>query len=142
MKYEFASPAWLAAIHGIISERASSLMKETPALRMSICEVFTGAPRHLADDAGRIVWSCVIEEGVVDFRLAERDDTRFKVTVDYAAVLPLGRFDAKGDPERQTELSRMSAELIERGVMKIVGTRDSDPRAMPSVHDAIARLTA
>jgi hypothetical protein len=142
MRYEFASPGWLAAIHGIISERAGQLIKETAGLRMSICEVFTDAPSHLADDAGRIVWSCVIDDGVVDFRLAERDDTRFKVTVDYAAVLPLGRFDTKGDPERQTELSRMSAELIEKGVMKVMGTRDSDPRAMPSVHDSIAKLTA
>jgi hypothetical protein len=56
-------------------------------------------------------------------------------------VLPLGQFDTRGDPDRQTELSHMSADLIERGVMHIVGTRDSDPRAMPSVHDAIARLT-
>jgi|ERR1700723_2440751 hypothetical protein len=142
MKYEFASPAWLAAIHGIISERAAWLIKDTPDLRMSICEVFTGAPAHLADQAGKIVWSCVIDGAGVDFRLAERDDVRFKVTVAYAAVLPLGRFDTKGDPERRVELSRMSADLIERGVMKIVGARDADPRAMPSVHDAIARLTA
>ncbi len=141
MKYEFASPAWLAAIHGIISERAARLMRETPDLRMSICEVFTDAPAHLANAGGRIVWSCVIDSGVVDFRLAERDDVRFKVTIDYAAVLPLGQFDTKGDPERQAELSRMSADLIDRGVMKIVGQRDSDPRAMPSVHDAIAQLT-
>jgi len=109
---------------------------------MSICEVFTNAPAHLADETGKITWSCVIDAGVVDFRPADRDDVRFKVTVDYPAVLPLGQFDTKGDPERQTELSRMSAELIERGLMKIVGTRDSDPRAMPSVHDAIAKLTA
>jgi hypothetical protein len=141
MKYEFASPAWLAAIHGIISERAAQMMKQTPGLRMSICEAFTDAPPHLADVAGKIVWSCVIDDGVVDFRLAQRDDVRFKVAVDYAAVLPLGQFDTKGDPARQAELSRMSADLIERGVMKIVGQRDSDPRAMPSVHDAIARLT-
>jgi hypothetical protein len=141
MKYEFASPTWLAAIHGIISERAAWLMKETPELRMSICEVFTDAPAHLANEGGKIVWSCVIEGGVVDFRLTERDDVRFKVTVDYEAVLPLGQFDTKGDPERQAELSQMSADLIERGVMRIVGRRDSDARAMPSVHDAIAQLT-
>src|SRR5580692_2542006 len=98
MKYEFASPAWLAAIHGIISERAASLAKQTPDLRMSICEVFTGAPGHLADAAGKITWSCVIDAGVVDFRPTERDDVRFKVTVDYQAVLPLGRFDTRGDP--------------------------------------------
>jgi hypothetical protein len=103
---------------------------------MSICEVFADAPSHLAGADGRVVWSCV-----VDFRLLERDDVRFKVTVDYEAVLPLGQFDTAGDAERAATLARMSADLIERGVMRIEGRRDNDPGAMPSVHDAIARLT-
>ena len=141
MKYEFASPTWLAAIHGLIAERAATLSQTVPNLHMSICEVFTRAPAHLADSAGQIAWSCVVNGGEVDFRLSERDDVDFKVIVDYAAVLPLGRYDSQGEPARRENLSRMSAALIEQGVMRIIGQRGSDPNVMPSVHDAIAQLT-
>jgi hypothetical protein len=141
MKYEFASPTWLAAIHGIISERAATLSQTVPSLHMSICEVFTEAPAHLADNAGQISWSCVVNGREVDFSVTARDDVDFKVVVDYAAVLPLGRYDSRGEPERREKLSGMSADLIERGVMRIIGQRGSDPNVMPSVHDAIAQLT-
>jgi hypothetical protein len=141
MKYAFASPGWLAAIHGLIAERASWEIKTKPSLRMSVCEVFLNAPPALARADGVIVWSCVIDGADIDFQLRERNDVHFKVLAEYDPILPLGRFDTKGDPARAAELAGMAAALIQSGAMKTIGQRVGDPQAMTSVHDAIARLT-
>jgi hypothetical protein len=142
MKYVFGSPGWLAAIHGIIAERAAWESKARPNLSMSVCEVFLNAPGGLANAEGaKIAWSCVVDGAHVDFQLRERDDLRFKVLAEYEALLPLGRYDTRGEPTRAVELARMAAELIGSGKMRTVGARVADPAAMTSVHDAIARLT-
>ncbi|MEI9988528.1 MAG: hypothetical protein WDM86_00685 [Rhizomicrobium sp.] len=142
VKYSFASPGWLAAIHGIIVERAAWESKTKPNLHMSICEVFYNAPPHLSDKDGKIAWSCVIAGGKVDFQLRERDDVRFKVLGDYEAIVPLGRFDTKGDPARAAELAALGAATRAAGKLRTIGQRPDDADAMTSVHDAIARLTA
>jgi hypothetical protein len=142
MKYVFGSPGWLAAIHGVIAERAAWELKAKPNLSMSICEVFLNAPRDLANaEGGKIAWSCVVDGPHIDFQLRERDDVRFKVIAEYEPLLPLGRYDTRAEPTRAAELARMAAELIASGKMRTVGERIADPAAMTSVHDAIARLT-
>ncbi len=141
MKYEFASPEWCAALHGLIAERAAWEVKSKPNLRMSICEVFTGAPARFADTDGNAAWSCVINDGRVDFQRRVRDDVRFKVVGDYAAILPLGRYDTRGDPARAAELAAMALKVRESGGMTVIGERLADPQAITSIHDAIARLT-
>jgi hypothetical protein len=105
--------------------------------------VFTGAPAHLADADGKLAWSCVVDGADVDFRTEARDDVRFKVIGDYAAILPLGRYDTRGDPARAAELAAMAAKVRESGGMRTIGARPAGPDAQPlsSVHDAIARLT-
>jgi hypothetical protein len=106
MKYEFASPAWCAAMHGLIAERVATEAKTRPDLVMSICEVFTDAPPHLADADGKVAWSCVVDGAEIDFRCSERDDVRVKVVGDYAAILPLGRYETRGDPDRAKDSRR------------------------------------
>ena len=141
MRYEFASPQWLAALHGIIVERADREAEVKPQLSMSICEVFTDAPARLAGPERRIVWSCVVQGGEIDFRLAERDDVRMKVVVPYDKVLALGRYDTRGDPARAAELAAIAAALRASGDMQTIGPHHPEPQAISSVHDAIARLT-
>lgn len=141
MKYEFASPQWIAALHGIIVERVARESAHKPSLTMSICEVYTDVPTRLAQGQPRIAWSCVVEGTDVDFRLTERDDVRMKVVVQYGAVLPLGRYDTKDDPTRAAELATLAAALLTSGQMQMIGGPSTDPQAMSSVHDAIARLT-
>ena len=141
MKYEFASREWCAALHGLIAERAAWEVKTKPNLAMSICEVFTDAPAHLADAGGKVAWSCVIEDGKVDFQTCERDDVKFKVFGDYTAILPLGQYDTRGDPERAAALGAMAAKVLESGGMRTTGERIANPQAITSIHDAIARLT-
>jgi hypothetical protein len=144
MKYEFASPAWCAAMHGLIAERVATEVKTKPDLALSICEVFTNAPPHMADADGKVAWSCVVDGANIDFRPSERDDVRFKVVGDYAAILPLGQYETRGEPDRARELAAMAAKVRESGAMTtITSGAPAKPDAQPltSVHDAIARLT-
>ncbi len=143
MKYEFASPGWMAFMHGMIAERLRRLESEAPGLSWSICEVFTDPPRRLSPDGSPLAWTCIVERGVlVAFETEERDDVEFKVFVDYETVVPLGRFDTRGEPERAAQLAALAAVARESGRMKVIGDRSKrDPR-IGDFHDAIAKVTA
>jgi hypothetical protein len=141
MSYEFASPGWTAFMHGMITANVARLGAEADGLRWSICEVFTDPPAHLSPSGAPIAWFCRVVGDQVTFGDGEIDDAEMKVTVDYAAVLPLGRYDTAGDPDRAAELARMSAGLVANGQLTRVGDRAArDPR-MPNLHDLIARVT-
>lgn len=142
MAYVFAGPGWMAFMHGLIVERVQRLKAEAPGIGWSICEVFTDPPEALSPDGEPIAWHCVVKDGEVRFGAHEIDDVEFKVIVDYTAVVPLGRYDTKGDPARRAELTAMSAALREAGKMQVIGDRSGrDPR-VGDFHDIIARVTA
>ena len=142
MKYRFASPGWMAFMHGMMVERAARLFTEAPEVGWSICEVFTDPPAELSPDGRPIAWHAIVRDGQVRFAATESDDVEFKVVVDYAAVLPLGRYDTQGRPERRAELTAMSQDLVRRGLMRVAGDRSGrDPR-IGDFHDRIARVTA
>lgn len=141
-QYEFASPQWIAFMHGMIVERVKRWKEDAPDLSWSICEVFTNPPEHLSPAGAPIAWSCIYNRGDLTFEASERDDVEFKVVVDYNAVLPLGRYDTAGCPARQKELADMAAHLRASGAMKVTGDRSQrDPR-VGDLHDLIARVTA
>lgn len=140
--YVFGSREWMAAFHGLVAERVAALAPANPDLTLSICEVFTNPPAALSPDGAPLAWSCVVSGGEVDFRPVARDDVAFKVVVDYDAVLPLGRYDTRGDPARAAELRAMGQALAASGKMTVTGVRASGPSALGSFHDAIAKLTA
>lgn len=142
MKYQFGSPEWLAFLHGILRERAESIGAGGVEVRFSMCEVFTDPPPAIANDRDRLVWSCVIEKGEVDFRLSERDDVYLKVVADYEACLPICRYDTEGDADRAAEMGAMMKALRDAGKLDIVTNDAAAPGNMPSVHDATARVTA
>jgi hypothetical protein len=142
MKYEFASREWCAALHGIIAERAAVEIKTKPNLTMSVCEVFSNAPAHLADKDGKLAWSAVVQGDKIDVRPAERDDVKVKVHADYQTCVPLGQFSTDGDPARAAKLQSMVAAAVAAGKLTFVGERAATPDSMTSIHDAIARLTA
>ncbi|MBI1198550.1 MAG: hypothetical protein GC203_11865 [Phenylobacterium sp.] len=142
VRYPFASPGWMAFMHGMIRERASRLFAEAPGVGWSICEVFTDPPPELSPTGRPIAWHVIVRDGEVSFGDTETDAAEIKIVADYAAVLPLGRFDTRGDPARAAELGAMSRDLIARGLMTVVGDRSRrDPR-IGDFHDAIARVTA
>jgi hypothetical protein len=142
MLYAFGSPGWMAFMHGLVVERVHRLRGEAPDIAWSICEVFTDPPRELSPNGAPLAWSCVVRDGAVQFEAADRDDVEFKVVVDYEAVVPLGRYDTRGDPDRRAELTGMSQALVASGKMRLVGDRSKrDPR-VGDFHDIIARVTA
>jgi hypothetical protein len=142
MKYAFASPGWIAFMHGMIVERVRRFQTEQPDIGWSICEVFTNPPAELSADGAPLAWHCVVKDGELRFGTTEIDDVEFKVIVDYAAVVPLGRYDTRGDPERKAELGRMGQALRDAGKMQVIGDRSArDPR-VGDFHDQIARVTA
>jgi hypothetical protein len=142
MKYAFASPGWMAFMHGMMVDRAARLLEEAPDVAWSICEVFTDPPRELSPDGAPLAWHAVVQDGKVEFGASERDDVDVKITVDYAAVVPLGRYDTRGDPGRAAELAALGQGLRDRGLMCVIGDRLArDPR-VGNFHDAIARVTA
>lgn len=128
-------------MHGLVTERVRRFQKEAPDIAWSICEVFTDPPAELSPDGAPLAWHCIVQNGEIAFGATERDDVEFKVIVDYAAVVPLGRYDTQGKPERAAELSQMSAALIRDGRMRLIGERSKrDPR-VGDFHDIIARVT-
>ena len=142
MKYAFASPGWMAFMHGMLVERAARLFAEDPAIAWSICEVFTDPPKDLSPDGRPLAWHAVVRGGQVEFGDTERDDVDVKITVDYKGVVPLGRYAVDGDPARREELTAMGQVLRDAGRMTVVGDRAGrDPR-IGDFHDAIARVTA
>lgn len=140
MKYRFASPSWLAAVHGTISERAAAMISAGDHPTFSMCEVFYGAPEGIANDGDRVVWSCVVDGATIDFRTEERDDVQLKVVADYATCEPLASYDTEGKPERQAEFARLMSEGREAGKVDVV-YQPGGVGSLGSVHDAAARFT-
>jgi hypothetical protein len=142
MSYEFAGPQWVAFMHGLVVERLERLRREIPNVAWSICEVFTDPPPTLSPDGSSIAWHCVVSEGrLTRFGSGEIDDVEFKVVADYAAILPIARYDTRGEPERVADLGRMSRELVEAGRMRIEGDRSGRNPEIGGFHDMVARVT-
>lgn len=140
MKYEFASKQWLAALHGLIVGRAGAMGAIDPYLSYSLCEVYTGTPTHISP-TGKLAWHYRVRGTEVEFHETESDDVDFKVVCDYQSILPAGRFDTKGDPERLSEMAAMGNKLEKDGKLERFGDPAKRPGSFRSLHDAIARMT-
>ena len=143
MRYRFASPEWLAAIHGIFAQRASALRAQGIADRVSICEVYRNCPADLGWTNNELAWSCVYEDGVVDFRRTERSDVSFKVSGTYAALAPLVTFEIGTDPARAATFGQMVMDcLASGGITPEIGEGFAEPGDLESFHDVLARISS
>lgn len=141
MKYEFGSAAWMSALHGVVAGAAAAAARRSPGLRYSMCEVYLDCPVRLSGPDGRIAWHYRIDGVNVDFGRTEPDNVDFKVVCDYQGILPAGRFDTRGEPERSAEMARMTDVLIKDGRLRLFGDPSRRPAELRFTHDAIARLT-
>ena len=88
-KIEFAGPEWIAALRELLN---AYTMKVGPALDLSICEIFTGVPRHLDKNGdGVIAWHCRIHGGQVHFEETAIAQADVHTKVDYDFILPVAR---------------------------------------------------
>ena len=137
-KIEFASPEWLAALKGMIEKY---MAKAGPDVKLSICEVFTGVPKHLDKHGnGVISWYCRINNGKLTFEEGEISDADIKSTCDYTFILPFARM--KIGPETQAQYEKMSAEGERTGKLKRMGDRAKVPPAFYGMHNDLAEITA
>ena len=142
MKYEFASPSWVAYLHGRISERFEAMGEERAGIDWSICEIFSDPPRHLSPDGAPLAWHCILRDGRLRIGAEAADDVSVTVRADYAAIVPIGRYDTRSEPERVRELQAMVAGLIARGAMTVDGALGARDARFSDVHDLLARVTA
>lgn len=134
---EFASPEWLAALKGMI-ERYLALAP--PDLELSICEVFTGVPKHLDKNGdGVIAWHCRIRNGELEFRDGEIDDADIKTVADYDFILPFARM--KIEPGNMEGYQAKQAEGARQGKILSTGDRSKVPPAFYGMHNDLAELT-
>ena len=88
---ELASPAWIALADAYLTSAIPALGADAEGVRFSMCEAFTSAPAHLADDAGRAAWWFEIDGPAVKVGRGTRDDVDVRIDVDYEEVLPTAR---------------------------------------------------
>jgi hypothetical protein len=142
MKYVFASKEWFAAAHGILAQRASCLATLGIKERVSICETYRDMPTELGWPDNQITWSCVYEDGNIEFALCERDDVDFKVTGTYSAFRSFASYVVGKDPARVAEYRKLAMAGIASGEIEILsGNGFREPGNLESFHDVLARLT-
>lgn len=142
MKYRFGTREWAAAVHGVFAQRASTLVTLGITERVSICEVYRNVPPELGWNDNELAWSCVYEDGAVDFALRERDDVAFKVAGDFSAFIELSTFVIGNDPARETTYRKLAMEKARAGQIELlIGNGFVEPGNLESVHDVLARLT-
>lgn len=137
-KFEFASPEWIAALKELLAEYTA----KEPGLELSICEVFTGVPKHLDKHGnGTIAWHCHLKDGkVVAFEETAIAEADVRSETDYAFILPIAR--RVYAPEVMPEVQAYMAKGAETGKMKSTG---KDPAKVPAsftgMHNDLALRT-
>jgi hypothetical protein len=132
----------MAFMHGLQVDRARELYAIAPEAGWSICQVFTDPPEQLSADGAPLAWHSIARDGAVIFGREDRADVDYHVVVAYHDVLPIARYDTRGDPERRAALAQLSASLVAAGRMRVTGDRSGDDPRIGDFHDLIARVTA
>jgi len=142
-QYEFASPQWLAALHGIMAARASIYREELADCSFAACEVFTGVPPAVNDASdGRVAFHWRVRAGDFSWLLHEADDVDHKAVADWSSILPLARTVFAGDTAAAETAGRLHADVLAAGKLRVSGSLAGAPRVFAGVHDDIARLTS
>jgi hypothetical protein len=112
-KFEFASPAWLAALKELLVTYSK---KAGDGLELSICEIFTGVPKHLDKHGnGVIAWHCLIKDGKVHFEETAIPEADVHSQADYAFIVPVAR--KVYSPEVMAEVEAYMAKGTAEGKM-------------------------
>jgi len=109
-KFEFASPAWLAALKELL---VTYTKKAGDGLELSICEIFTGVPKHLDKHGnGVIAWHCLIKDGKVHFEETAIPEADVHSQADYAFIVPVARkvYSPEVMPEVEAYMAKGTAE--------------------------------
>ena len=142
-RYQFASPQWLAALHGLMAARASAAAVELADAEYSMCEVFTDVPPAVNPaPGGRVSWHTRMTGGVFTWALGEVDDVQRKVIADWKTILPLAQTVFADDAAAAVEAQSSVAAAVADGKVSVTGDFAGAPPVFANIHDEIARLTA
>jgi hypothetical protein len=137
-KIEFASQEWMDALKAMIQVY---MAKAGPDVKLSICEVFTGVPKHLDRNGnGVLSWYCRIADGKLQFEYGEIDDADIKSVCDYDFILPFARMQI--GPATAADYEKMQEEGTKTGKLKREGDRNKVPPAFYGMHNDLAAITA
>ena len=136
-KFEFASPEWIAALKELLVEYTA----KEPGLELSICEVFTGVPKHLDKHGnGTIAWHCQIKDGKVHFEEAAIAEADVRSQSDYDFIVPIAR--RVYSPEVMAEVEAYMATGAADGRTKSTSkNRDKVPASFTGMHNDLAVRT-
>lgn len=145
MRYELASPGWLAATRRVLQSCLDTCVAEgldTSELTFSICEVSDGAPAHLSPDGARVGWHCRVASGrIVAFESGEAENVDYRMIADYEGMKQMSAYDTEGDPERAKAYGELTRGLYAAGRIQLFGRMPRLPRPFIAWHDAMARQT-
>ena len=136
-KIEFASPQWIAALRELLDKYTA----KEPDLELSICEVFTGVPKHLDKHGdGTIAWHCRIKEGKVHFEETAIAEADVRSESDYTFIVPIAR--RVYAPEVMAEVEAYMAKGAADGRTKSTSkNRDKVPASFTGMHNDLAVRT-
>jgi hypothetical protein len=143
-KVELASSAWLELAEAYLREQIPALGAAVEGVRFSMCESFTSAPAHIADEQGRAAWWFEIDGPSVKVGRGARDDVDVRGDVDYEQTLPNARlvYDLT-DP---TVVAMLEARAEERRASGATSAFDALPAEVRScltgLHNFLAPWTA
>ena len=137
-KFEFASPAWIAALKELLKVYTE---KAGPGLELSICEIFTGVPKHLdRHGKGFIAWHCVIKNGNVHFEETAIPEADVHTEADYEFIVPIAR--KIYTPEVMPEVNAYNAKGAAEGKLITKSrNRSKVPAAFIGMHNDLAVRT-
>ena len=128
-KFEFASPEWIAALRELLQVYTK---KAGPQLDLSICEIFTGVPKHLDKNGdGVIAWHCRIRNGQVHFEETPIAEADVHTKVDYDFIVPVAR--RVYTPEVMDEVNAYTARGVAEG--KMISTGKNRTKVPPEFYD-------
>lgn len=135
---EFASDAWLEKLRGLLQKYTALAGSE---VEFSICEVFTGVPKHLDKNGdGVIAWHCHIADGQVAFEEGAIESADLKTVADYDFVLELARLTI--DETTREEYLRLQQVGAETGKLDSRGDQSKVPPSFYGMHNEMAEVTA
>lgn len=136
-KIEFASPEWLTELETLLRAYTAKAGND---VELSLCEVFTGVPKHLDKNGdGTIAWYCRIKGSKVEFAEGEIAEADIKTVTDYQFILPFARM--KIDPSNMASYESQLAEGTKAGKIDRRGDRSKVPPAFYGMHNDLAEIT-
>lgn len=137
-KLEFASPEWIAALKDLLNVYTQ---KAGPGLELTICEIFTGVPKHLDKHGnGVIAWHCKIKDGKIHFEETAIPEADVRTEVDYQFVLPLARKVYSPDDMKEVEAYQAKG-AAEGKMISTSKNRSKVPPVFIGMHNDLAVRT-